>query len=168
MALNTSLPHGLSPCAQLSSCFPQEIGVRAAAPLSGEQTRGGGNGGEPWKEVGIASGPEPRCPCHELPRAWIPGSMLTFPHRQLHADFPPALSITDPEGLATCSPGHRSTELSTLTSLPKSEMFVHKQGQGPREGLLCGSKKTVFPPFSLVENPCVDKFKHSDCWLIDK
>ena len=156
MALNTPLPRGLSPCAQLSSCLPQGIGVRAAAPLSGEQTRGGGNGGEPWKEVGTASGPEPRSPCHELPRVWIPGSMLTFP--QLSAsltlkDWPSALQATEAQSCPM------------LTSLPKSEMFVHRQGQGPRECLLCGSKKTVFPPFSLVENPCVDKLKHSDCLL---
>ena len=55
MALNTPLPPGLSPCAQMSSCFPQGIGVRAAAPLSAGQAGGGENDGEPWKEVGIAS-----------------------------------------------------------------------------------------------------------------
>ena len=73
MALNTPLPRGLSPCVQLSSFFPQGIRVRAAAPLSGEQARGRGNGGEAWKEVETASGPEPRSPCHELPRVWILG-----------------------------------------------------------------------------------------------
>ena len=73
MALNTPFPCGLSPCAQLSSCFPQGIGVRAAAPLSGGQTRGGQNGGEPWKEVGTSSGPEPRSPCYHLPTVWTAG-----------------------------------------------------------------------------------------------
>ena len=79
MALNTPLPHGLSPCAQLSSCFPQGIRVRAAAPLSGGQTGGGGNGGEPWKEVGTSSGPEPRSPCHHLPKGldlWLRCSQM--------------------------------------------------------------------------------------------
>ena len=95
--------------AQLSSCFLQGIRVRAAASLSVGQAGGGGNGGEPWKEVGTASGPEPRSLCHELPRVWTPGWDA---HRQLHANSPSALSITDLGGLATYPPGIRSTGLS--------------------------------------------------------
>ena len=79
MALNTPLPRELSPCAQLSSCFPQGIGVRAAAPLGGGQTGGGGNGGEPGKEVETSSGPEPRSPCHHLPKVldlWLRCSQM--------------------------------------------------------------------------------------------
>ena len=66
-------PSWAQPLCSAEQLLPQGTEVRAAAALSGEQTGGGGNGGEPWKEVGTLSGPEPKSPCHELPRVWTAG-----------------------------------------------------------------------------------------------
>ena len=142
MALNTPFPCGLSPCAQLSSCFPQGIGVRAAAPLSGGQTRGGQNGGEPWKEVGTSSGPEPRSPCYHLPTVWTAGWDA---HRRLHADSPSALSITDCEGPTTCSPGLWSTDLPH-TDLPARlrHLLIDRVGAPGRDWSV-SLRKLAFP-----------------------
>ena len=100
MALNTPLPHGLSPCAQLSSCFPQGIGVRAAAPLSGGklgEDKMVGSPGRMWEHPQVQS---PEVPVMNSPGSGplaemlTDGSMLTLP--QLSAsltvkDQPPAL-----------------------------------------------------------------------------
>ena len=163
MALNTPLPHGLSPCAQLSSCFPQGIRVRAVAPLSGEQTGGGGNGGEPWKEVETPSGPESRSPCRELPRVWTAGWDA---HRRLHADSRSALSITNCEGPTTCSPVPWSTDLPHTDVPARLRHLLTDRVGAPGSDFLSGSEKTIFPSVSLAENPSLENLSHPDVYSL--
>ena len=68
------------------------------------------------------------------------GSMLTLPQ------LSETLTLKDPP------PALQAPGAQALTSLLDSETLVHRQGRGPREGLVSGSEKTVFPSVSLVEN----------------
>ena len=116
-------------------------GVRAAAPLSGGQTRGGQNGGEPWKEVGTSSGSEPRSP------SWPPQGL----------DLWLKCSQTAPCWLSLSSQYHWLWNTNHLLSRPvehrpsphwftcQTQALAHKQVWGPREGLVSDSEKTGFP-----------------------
>ena len=123
-------PSWAQPLCSAEQLLPQGTEVRAAAALSGEQTGGGGNGGEPWKDVGTPSGPEPRSPCHEFPGsgplAEMPtdGSMLTLP--QLSA----SLTVKDPPP-ALQSRGAQT--FPTLIYLPDSDT-CSQTGLGPQAG----------------------------------
>ena len=116
MALNTPLPLGLSPCAQLSSCFPQgseQLLLSVKNKLGEEEMVG--SPGRRWEHPQVQS---PGAPVITSPRSGplaemlTDGSMLTLP--QLSA----SLTVKDPPpALQACG----AQTFPTLIYLPDSD-----------------------------------------------